>query len=675
MGEQKEAIWLAHSQPREGQSEMIAACLETLNRGGAHLASAPTGIGKTAAALAAAFEHVHTSGSPKTVVFLTPKQSQHEIVVETVRMINGKLRQGSKQIKLVDLIGRESMCETVNPLTGKCECEQNSGEASLQSRKEDIRRYILEKPRHVGETIDISKIWGVCAWSACRSAVRDCDVLVCDYNHIFIDDIRESSLGSMRLEIENIVLIVDEAHNLPSRVRMGMQRRLFPEMVRNAEYEVQEHIENMNDSDSVSIKESKKKRKWCLDVCKQFRRVLDREFDNLSTQIMDSDDNEISVSSQQILAWMDEAFDKVEEASKQTTLMEGSEIFAPKQNQRLREWSILLSSNEVEIDEDGNNEQSCHMLSHLIDVLSRFGDSPAICLVYSSDFGKKGRIITHLLDAGLVSGDIFDRVSGSILMSGTLNPPSMYADLLGISKKIRGESIHKSPFEKFRRPILVATDVTSKMTGRGVSNTEKIKKHVQSLVANTPGNVAVFAPSYKFLNEIMDDLYLPNKKKEIESRDWSKQDISALKADLNESKKPGNRSIVLAGVFGGRLSEGVDYAGGILDTVICIGIQNPIPNLLQKAYSNYIKDKFGQGNFWRYANSQPAINTILQAMGRPIRAMGDRALIALLDKRNLERTYSTCYPPDIKMNQVRDSDGSGRFAKRFFSKVKREINT
>ncbi len=675
MGEQKETIWLAHSQPREGQSEMINACLETLKRGGAHLASAPTGIGKTAAALAAAFEHVHTSGSPKTVVFLTPKQSQHEIVVETVRMINGKLRQGSKRIKLVDLIGRESMCEAVNPLTGKCECEQNSGEASLQSRKEDIRRYILEKPRHVGETIDISKIWGVCAWSACRSAVRDCDVLVCDYNHIFIDDIREASLGSMRLEIENIVLIVDEAHNLPSRVRMGMQRRLFPEMVRNAEYEVQEHIENMNDSDSVSIKESKKKRKWCLDVCKQFRRVLDREFDNLSTQIMDSDDNEISVSSQQILAWMDEAFDKVEEASKQTTLMERSEIFVPKQNQRLREWSILLSSNEVEIDEDGNNEQSCHMLSHLIDVLSRFGDSPAICLVYSSDFGKKGRIITHLLDAGLVSGDIFDRVSGSILMSGTLNPPSMYADLLGISKKIRGESIHKSPFEKFRRPILVATDVTSKMTGRGISNTEKIKKHVQSLVANTPGNVAVFAPSYKFLNEIMDDLYLPNKKKEIESRDWSKQDISALKADLNESKKPGNRSIVLAGVFGGRLSEGVDYAGGILDTVICIGIQNPIPNLLQKAYSNYIKDKFGKGNFWRYANSQPAINTILQAMGRPIRAMGDRALIALLDKRNLERTYSTCYPPDIKMNQVRDSDGSGRFAKRFFSKVKREINT
>ena len=143
---------------------------------------------------------------------------------------------------------------------------------------------------------------------------------------------------------------------------------------------------------------------------------------------------------------------------------------------------------------------------------------------------------------------------------------------------------------------------------------------------------------------------------------------------MEEAPKRG-RKIVIAGVFNGRLSEGVDYAGGILDTVICVGIQNAPPSVFQKAYANYIKDKFGQGNFWRYANSQPAINTILQAMGRPIRAMGDRALIVLLDRRNIERTYSICYPPDIRMNQVSDSDGSGRFAKRFFAKVQRKIET
>ena len=60
MGEQAGLSWLAHPKPREGQIEMIASCLDTLKNGGAHLASAPTGIGKTAAALAAALEFANS---------------------------------------------------------------------------------------------------------------------------------------------------------------------------------------------------------------------------------------------------------------------------------------------------------------------------------------------------------------------------------------------------------------------------------------------------------------------------------------------------------------------------------------------------------------------------------------------------------------------------------------
>ena len=674
MGVNSPFQWLAHPTPREGQIEMIESCLESLNKGGAHLASAPTGIGKTAAALAAALEFVDSSNGSKTVVFLTPKQSQHEIVVDTVRKINQQLPAGFRKIKLVDLIGRESMCENVDKLTGRCTCEQNVNDASNSNRREDIRKYILEYPRHVGEIIQICKTWGICAWAACRSAVKDSNILVCDYNHLFIDEVRNASLSSMKLELEELVLVVDEAHNLPSRVRMGMQRRLFPEMVQNAAFEVQEHLDNLIARANEDLGDSLDKRTWCLNVCKQFRRILDKQFDEMSSNLLSSSDDEMLIESTEVLSWIEKAFVKVEDLSRQSTLTNEKTKFIPNNKSRLSDFSRLLESNEVELDEDGNNEQSAHLLSHLIDVLVRFGSGPAICLVYDDNFGKKGRIVTHLLDAGLVAGPIFERVSGSILMSGTLNPPNMYADLLGITKEIRGESIHKSPFEKFKRPIVVATDVTTKMTSRGGANTSKIQSHIQSIVENTPGNVAIFAPSYKLLTEFFAEVYLPMRKKEIESRDWTKQDISSLLAKLKDAKSEGQRSIVLGGVFGGRLSEGVDYAGGLLDTVICIGIQNPRPNLLQTSYGEYIKDKFGRGNFWRYANSQPAINTILQAMGRPIRAMGDRALIVLLDKRNIDRTYSVCYPPDIRMNQVSDSEGSGRFAKRFFSKVKREAD-
>ena len=70
MREQAGHSWLAHPTPREGQAEMIAACIDTLQKGAAHLASAPTGIGKTAAALAAALEIANSSEERKTIMFL-----------------------------------------------------------------------------------------------------------------------------------------------------------------------------------------------------------------------------------------------------------------------------------------------------------------------------------------------------------------------------------------------------------------------------------------------------------------------------------------------------------------------------------------------------------------------------------------------------------------------------
>ena len=98
---------------------------------------------------------------------------------------------------------------------------------------------------------------------------------------------------------------------------------------------------------------------------------------------------------------------------------------------------------------------------------------------------------------------------------------------------------------------------------------------------NTPGNVAVFVPSYDALEEIFDgSMYLPGTKKVVESKMWSNQDINALLVDLQEAQQKG-RKIVIAGVFNGRLSEGVDYAGGILDCVICVGIQNAPPSVFK----------------------------------------------------------------------------------------------
>ena len=62
--------YLAHPKPRPGQVEMIRESTEALRSNGYHLAAAPTGIGKTAAALSAALEITQASATKKHVFFL-----------------------------------------------------------------------------------------------------------------------------------------------------------------------------------------------------------------------------------------------------------------------------------------------------------------------------------------------------------------------------------------------------------------------------------------------------------------------------------------------------------------------------------------------------------------------------------------------------------------------------
>ena len=65
---------------------------KVLRNSGFLFAAAPTGIGKTAASLSSALTAAkyHPDGQKK-VLFLTGRQSQHRIVVDSVKKINEKM--------------------------------------------------------------------------------------------------------------------------------------------------------------------------------------------------------------------------------------------------------------------------------------------------------------------------------------------------------------------------------------------------------------------------------------------------------------------------------------------------------------------------------------------------------------------------------------------------------
>ena len=85
---------------------------------------------------------------------------------------------------------------------------------------------------------------------------------------------------------------------------------------------------------------------------------------------------------------------------------------------------------QVDPDED-EDELATDRLATVLSILDRYAQSPAMCVVLNAR-GDENRITTHLLDPSIVSGEVFQTVQGGVLMSGTLTPPEMYAESLGI---------------------------------------------------------------------------------------------------------------------------------------------------------------------------------------------------------------------------------------------------
>jgi DNA excision repair protein ERCC-2 len=94
---------------------------------------------------------------------------------------------------------------------------------------------------------------------------------------------------------------------------------------------------------------------------------------------------------------------------------------------------------------------------------------------------------------------------------------------------------------------------------------------------------------------------------------------------------------VFLGVLGGRTSEGVDFPGNQMNSVIVVGVPYAEPTPRVKAQIEYYEKRFPKlGREYGYV--LPAMKKASQAAGRPIRTSEDRGAIVFLDYR-----YATSY--------------------------------
>lgn len=604
-----------HPSIREEQDKLISDIEEAIKHKNKLIAHAPTGLGKTAAVLAPVLSFALKQNL--IIFFLTSRHTQHIIAIDTLKKIKSK-----HEVNFIttDLIGRKWMCALPNTdkLNNndfnefcksqredyKCEfyCNTKKKKGSLQLEAKQMLGLLHDlSPIHTEKTIKLCSDEKLCPYEISIDLARKSSVIVCDYHHLFHPTISENFLLKINKKLEKSIIIIDEGHNLPKRIRNLLSTNLSNLIIKRA---IKEAKTNNKEDLIIYLIEIQ-------EILNDFSKDMQLGEEKLiKKEVFKKKINEIK-DYEELIADLEFAGDQIREIKKQSYI--GS----------------IASFLETWLGEDNG---FARILS-----AKQFKRQPFISLSY------------RCLDPSLVTSEVIKQSYSTIIMSGTLTPTSMYKDILGFQKNTL-EKIYQNPFPQENKLSLIIPKTTTKFTLRNQEQFKAIADICVKITNLIPGNTLIFFPSYQLRNSI-DTYFTPKSKKTIllETPNLTKKEKNDL---LNKFKKYKKQGSVLLAVAAASFSESIDLPGDLLKCVIVVGLPLQPPDLETKELINYYDKKYSKG--WDYGYILPAITKSLQAAGRCIRSETDKGAIIFLDQRYVWPNYMKCFPPDWKIKATED---------------------
>lgn len=572
------------------------------------LAHAPTGLGKTATALSAAL--FHALEKKKRVLFLTSRHTQHAIAVETLR----EIKQKGVSFSVIDLVGKRSMCsqeiaglfgndfnDFCKTIVGRGECEFYNNVRSKQQLTVEAKKALSDLqqryPMHNSEIMSFSKEQHMCGYEMALALAKNATVIITDYNYLFNPHIQQTFFAKLDLELKDAIVVVDEGHNLPSRVTDILSSTLSSITLKNAVLEakkfgytgllfwLQELVRILNELDESASAESMSEKEFGI----KEQLVAKEQFLSKVKAMADYDEliNELELAAEEV------------RRKQKKSYVGGIAAF-------LEAWK-------------GEDKGFARIL---VGKNSNYG--PVINLRY------------QCLDPRLITEPIFKQIFTGVIMSGTLTPLFMYRDVLGITRAVEKE--YGSPFPPENKLSLIIPETSTKFNLRNEAMYQKIAGMCSELVSLIPGNVALFFPSYQLRDSIANHLR-SSKKLFFEKKEMSPEDKNTFLAEFKAYKTQGG---ILLGVSGANFAEGVDFPGDLLNGVVVVGLPLGKPDLYTKEIVKYYEEKFGRG--WDYGYIYPAMSKCIQSAGRCIRSETDKGVVIFLDERFAWQNYYNCLP-------------------------------
>lgn len=579
-----EALAFPFPSYRQGQKTFMGGVYRTIEEGKKLFARAPTGIGKTAAALFPSLK-AYGRGLADKVFFLAAKTVGKEVAATALDLFE---EQGAR-VKRTVVTAKEKTC-----LNGETTCNPEDcpyAQGHYDRVNEAIEALFTATDRFTREAIEeAARTYRVCPYELSLDMALFSDVILCDYNYVF------DPAAKLRRFFEDgsgrYTLLVDEAHNLVDRGRDMYSAVLSRKEVLAARKLVKEADPGLYRQFGDLDRQLKAIRKQCEE--NKDRRCMEKDMPHL-----------------------------LEESLRR--ILHAIERLAP----RLREWDGWDALLEFYFSSSSFCKRAELYSDKYITSYACREDDLETAL--------------YCLDPGENLASCTKGMAGVVFFSATLIPMDYYLQLLGGGTDSYGLML-PSPFDQGSLKLLVDPTVSTFYRDREAS-ADAVACRIQAAIGAKRGNYLVYFPSYRYM-ELVLEAYLAiadNRDAEllVQERGLSEEGKARF---LERFHQRGSRPLTAFAVLGGMFSEGIDLPGEKLIGVIITGVGLPQLCWERDLVMGHF-DGDGRRGF-DYAYVYPGMNKVLQAAGRVIRTAGDKGMVLLLDKRYKSRDYTGLFPEE-----------------------------
>ncbi|MBQ9975279.1 MAG: ATP-dependent DNA helicase [Clostridia bacterium] len=577
--EQLSRLRFPYDTVRDGQDTIIKEVSSAISEHRPVFINAPTGIGKTSAVLYPALKSLADEKGDR-IFYLTSKNSLHNVVIEACH----RMEDAGSRVRVLSLVSRNKLCPS-----GKCNRKACTRLKGHSDRLKEALYNLVSSENYITYELlrSYAEKYSICPFELAKHYAHFADVVICDYNYIFDPSVARLDLFGTK---GRDVLLVDEAHNLPERIKEMHSATLFIDKLE----EVGEYFNGKN-----------------ADFYNASKRLAK------AMNVLRSDD-----------LFQAEPLDR---NSVDNVLIEANAFFEAFQT-LVGEQSFNGYFNEGSTLDAESVQKAFNSVKRFVAISEELNDS------YIVFFDEKGNVRIALVSTGNAVRRVVKKMGNGVFFSATLAPEEYYRHMLGAGKRDAYVNL-PSPFSKENFKV-VAYSLSTRYSEREATLNEIVQVIYTSAVQKT-GNYMVFLPSYSYMSAVAGSF--ANRYSDVDVL-YEKQGMTAADKEnyLKRFDDNNGRTLVAFAVMGGSFAEGIDLAGDKLSGAVIVGLGVLPPERSRELTAGYFNDRFFDGV--KFAYMYPGMNKVFQAGGRVIRGESDRGFLVVIDDRLLSEDYRENLP-------------------------------